>query len=268
MHGDRVVVRIERTVTAAAPKAASSGSSSGRSPLVGRYDRDEAGIGFVVPFDRRVLMDIVVPPAEEGGAQPGHMVTVELTRWPTATRGRDRPRDRGARDIDAPGVDTRSSSASTAFPTRTAPRRCRGAPRARAAATAGTTDAAGRTAGRTDFRGARPSRSTASTPATSTMRSPSSGCRTGTSGSACTSPTSRTTSGGQRARPRGVRARHVGVLPRARGPHVPRGTGDRPVQPQPARRPPGAVVPDGGGPPRAASSATSSTTASSTRASG
>ena len=55
------------------------------------------GMGYVVPFDRRVLMDIFMPPGQEGGASPGEMVTVELTRWPTADARRDRPRRRSAR---------------------------------------------------------------------------------------------------------------------------------------------------------------------------
>src|SRR5215475_8953123 len=62
MHGDRVVVRIER---------------------IKEDDRDDAargsratGMGYVVPFDRRVLMDIFVPPGHEGGASPGDMVSV------------------------------------------------------------------------------------------------------------------------------------------------------------------------------------------------
>src|SRR6478735_12318277 len=88
MHGDRVVVRIERVKD--------DGRVEGRvirvleranSSMVGRYDRDEQGMGFVVPFDRRVLMDIMIPPGQEGGASPGEMVTIELTRWPTSTRG-------------------------------------------------------------------------------------------------------------------------------------------------------------------------------------
>src|SRR4029450_11076035 len=88
MHGDRVVARIERVKD--------GGRVEGRiirilerknASLVGRYDRDADGMGFVVPFDRRVLMDIMVPPGQEGGASPGEMVTVELTRWPTSTRG-------------------------------------------------------------------------------------------------------------------------------------------------------------------------------------
>jgi ribonuclease R len=107
MHGDRVVVRIERVKE--------GGRAEGRiirileranEWIVGRYDRDADGMGYVVPFDRRVLMDIVVPPGQEGGASPGEMVTLELTRWPTSTRGAiGRVADvLGA--IDAPGVDT------------------------------------------------------------------------------------------------------------------------------------------------------------------
>src|SRR3989441_7950632 len=107
MHGDRVVVRIERLKE--------GGRAEGRiirilersgAGLIGRYDRDEAGMGYVVPFDRRVLMDIFVPPGQEGGAKPGEMVSVEITRWPTSTRGAVGRVDDVLGDIDAPGVDT------------------------------------------------------------------------------------------------------------------------------------------------------------------
>src|SRR5205823_311433 len=74
--------------------------------IVGRYDRDENGMGYVAPFDRRVLMDIFVPPGQEGGASPREMVVVELTRWPTATRGAIGHVTQVLGDIDAPGVDT------------------------------------------------------------------------------------------------------------------------------------------------------------------
>ena len=63
-------------------------------------------MGYVAPFDRRVLMDIFIPPGQEGGASPGEMVTVELTRWPTATRGAIGRVAEVLGDIDAPGVDT------------------------------------------------------------------------------------------------------------------------------------------------------------------
>jgi ribonuclease R len=107
MHGDRVVARIERIKE--------GGRVEGRvirvldrsnTWLVGRYDRDEAGMGYVVPFDRRVLMDIFVPPGQEGGASPGDMVMLELTRWPTSTRGAIGRVAEVLGNIDAPGVDT------------------------------------------------------------------------------------------------------------------------------------------------------------------
>jgi ribonuclease R len=107
MHGDRVVVRIERIKE--------GGRAEGRvirilervnTWLVGRYDRDENGMGYVAPFDRRVLMDIFIPPGQEGGASPGEMVSVELTRWPTSTRGAIGRVAEVIGDIDAPGVDT------------------------------------------------------------------------------------------------------------------------------------------------------------------
>src|SRR2546426_3117683 len=107
MHGDRVVVRIERIKE--------GGRAEGRiirilersnSTLVGRYDRDDSGMGHVAPFDRRMLMDIFVPAGQEGGASPGEMVIVELTRWPTATRGAIGHISEVLGDIDAPGVDT------------------------------------------------------------------------------------------------------------------------------------------------------------------
>jgi ribonuclease R len=115
MHGDRVVVRIERIKD--------DGRAEGRvirilerghATLVGRYERDDTarsesrstGMGYVVPFDRRVLMDIFIPPGQEGGASPGEMVTVELTRWPTPTRGAIGRVAEVLGGIDAPGVDT------------------------------------------------------------------------------------------------------------------------------------------------------------------
>ena len=107
MHGDRVVVRIERIKD--------GGRAEGRiirilerrtGSLVGRYDRDDSGMGHIAPFDRRVLMDVFVPPGQEGGASPGEMVIVELTRWPTATRGAIGRVAEVLGDINAPGVDT------------------------------------------------------------------------------------------------------------------------------------------------------------------
>jgi len=115
MHGDRVVARVERIKD--------GGRAEGRivrvlersnTSIVGRYDREETSrgesrsntMGYVAPFDRRVLMDIFIPPGQEGGATPGDMVIVELTRWPTGTRGAIGHVTEVLGDIDSPGVDT------------------------------------------------------------------------------------------------------------------------------------------------------------------
>ena len=107
MHGDRVVVRVER--------ARDSDRAEGRiirilergtSAIVGRYDQDERGRGFVVPFDRRLVMDVEVPPGESMDAKPGEMVTLAITTWPTQTRPAQGRVSEVLGDINAPGVDT------------------------------------------------------------------------------------------------------------------------------------------------------------------
>ena len=107
LHGDRVVVRIERY--------RDDGRAEGRivqvlergtATIVGRYDVDASGLGFVAPFDKRLTADIVIPRNETRDAEPGEMVTVEVTRWPTPSRG---PAGRILEvlgDINDPGVDT------------------------------------------------------------------------------------------------------------------------------------------------------------------
>src|SRR3989442_2253986 len=115
MHGDRVVVRLERIRDAGRAEGGIIRIlERANESIVGRYDRDDSsraesranGMGYVAPFDRRVLMDIFIPPGQEGGASPGDMVVVELTRWPTATRGAIGHVTEVLGDIDAPGVDT------------------------------------------------------------------------------------------------------------------------------------------------------------------
>ena len=202
-------------------------------------------MGYVVPFDRRVLMDIFVPPGQEGGASPGEMVIVELTRWPTADARRDRPRRRGARrhrrarrrhrdhhpqirhsrrafgrsDCRSRAARHRRLRARHPRPHRL-PRRADGHDRRRARARFRRCDH-DREAAERPFLARRAHRRRVALRA-----------------------------GGQRARSRGLRARHVGLLPRARRPHVPLGARDRALQPQPARRSAGAVVPDGSRSPR------------------
>ena len=105
MHGDRVTVRVERA----------EGRSEGRivrvleranQDLVGRYEIDQSGVGFVVPFDPRVVMDIQIASGATAGAVSGQMVVAEIDRWPTPARG---PIGRIVEVLGAledPGVDT------------------------------------------------------------------------------------------------------------------------------------------------------------------
>jgi len=107
VHGDRVVARVERVKEGGRIEGRIIRILSRRNvALVGRYDCDRQGMGFVVPFDRRVLMDILVPSGQEGGASPGEMVCVELTRPPTSSRGAVGRVVAVLGHIDAPGVDT------------------------------------------------------------------------------------------------------------------------------------------------------------------
>jgi len=53
---------------------------------LGRYEEDGRFGGHVLPFDKRVLHEIFIPPGDEGGARRGEMVQAEITRPPSATR--------------------------------------------------------------------------------------------------------------------------------------------------------------------------------------
>ena len=106
MHGDRVVARIERRTERGFEGRIIRILERSQDAIVGRFEVDDAGLGYVVPFDRRVLTDVHVPTGQSSSAEPGEMVLVEITRWPTATRG---PVGRVAEvlgHIDEPGVDT------------------------------------------------------------------------------------------------------------------------------------------------------------------
>jgi ribonuclease R len=106
MHGDRVVARIERVSDRGAEGRILRILERGSSTVVGRFDVDERGMGFVVPFDRRLIMDVYIPSGEESKASPGDMVVVEITRWPTPTRPPLGRITEVLGDIDEPGVDT------------------------------------------------------------------------------------------------------------------------------------------------------------------
>ena len=105
MHGDRVVVRIERDGARPEGRIVRILERASQS-IVGRFDQDGNGAGYVIPFDRRVIMDVQVDPADSLGAKKGEMVTAEITRWPTAARPAAGKITEVLGPLDAPGVDT------------------------------------------------------------------------------------------------------------------------------------------------------------------
>jgi ribonuclease R len=107
LHGDRVVVRVERHRSDGRAEGHIVQVLERRAPtIVGRYVVDPSGLRYVVPFDRRMVADVLIARGDARDAEPGKMVTVEVTRWPTPTRG---PAGRIVEvlgEIDDPGVDT------------------------------------------------------------------------------------------------------------------------------------------------------------------
>ncbi len=83
LHGDRVMAR----VIGIDPRGRREGVvvevlERARTSVVGRYVvRD--GMVFVVPEEKRIAQDIVIPRGGEGGATEGQMVVVEITAPPT-----------------------------------------------------------------------------------------------------------------------------------------------------------------------------------------
>jgi ribonuclease R len=147
LHGDRVVARIEHQRGDRAEGRIIRILDRANATLVGRYDVDETSLGFVVPFDRRVLADVQVAAGESLDAAAGDMVLVELTRWPTATRP---PVGRVLEvlgPIDEAGVDTRIIIRKHALPDE------HGADAVAEAARLGDLVSPSDLAGRTDFRG-------------------------------------------------------------------------------------------------------------------
>ena len=106
MHGDRVVARVERRTDKGLEGRIVRILERSQETIVGRFETDDAGLGYVVPFDRRVLTDVQVPSGQSSSAEPGEMVLVEITRWPTATRGPAGKVVEVLGGIDEPGVDT------------------------------------------------------------------------------------------------------------------------------------------------------------------
>jgi ribonuclease R len=117
LHGDRVVARVERRGPKGPEGRIIRVLDRANQRLVGRYEDDGRFGGHVVPFDRRVLHEVFVPPGESMDAGAGLMVTVEITRPPTATRN---PAGRVVAllgRLEDPGVDLKVVVAKHGLPT-------------------------------------------------------------------------------------------------------------------------------------------------------
>jgi len=147
LHGDRVVVRVERTSSKGPEGRIIRVLERAQQRVVGRYE-SEGGIGgHVAPFDRRVLHELFVPRGQEGSAESGEMVTAEMTQPPTATRNPIGRVIEVLGRLTDPGVDLKVIMAKYALPDAFPPEVAREAERV--ALPPGPAD----TARRRDFRG-------------------------------------------------------------------------------------------------------------------
>ena len=86
MHGDRVVVRPERDFKRNRLQGKLVEITQRHNKqVVGRYYR-ESGIGFVVPDDKRMGQDIMIPPDSANGATNGQFVVVSIIEHPNRSR--------------------------------------------------------------------------------------------------------------------------------------------------------------------------------------
>ena len=97
MHGDRVVARVERVTDNGAEGRILRILERGSATIVGRFEADGSGAGFVVPFDRRLIMDVQIPPASRATPEPDDMVVGRDHALADGRARPARPRHRGAR---------------------------------------------------------------------------------------------------------------------------------------------------------------------------
>ncbi|MCK4509609.1 MAG: ribonuclease R [Desulfuromonadales bacterium] len=87
MHGDMVVVRLERSLRTGRPEGrVIRVEQRAYQTLVGRYQADH-GVGYVSPVDPHLQDDLLIPPGAAGDAKPGQMVLVEIESYPGYSRG-------------------------------------------------------------------------------------------------------------------------------------------------------------------------------------
>ena len=87
MHGDRVLVRIEREVPGGRGPEGSIVRvlARARASVVGRIERT-GEYAYLTPADPRLTQDVFIPDGRVGEARTGQMVVAEITAWPAARR--------------------------------------------------------------------------------------------------------------------------------------------------------------------------------------
>lgn len=86
LHGDRVLASVTGEDQRGRREALVAEILSRRSArVVGRY-LQEAGFGMVVPDDKRLALDLRIPPQKSMKAKPGDVVVAEIVEWPDTHR--------------------------------------------------------------------------------------------------------------------------------------------------------------------------------------
>ena len=86
LHGDRVVARVSKVDRRGRREAQIVDVVEHQHhTIVGRFVH-EAGAMFVIPQDRRITHEVLIPPNEFGDAQAGEIVVAQITRQPNGTR--------------------------------------------------------------------------------------------------------------------------------------------------------------------------------------
>ncbi|TNF91867.1 MAG: RNB domain-containing ribonuclease, partial [Gammaproteobacteria bacterium] len=83
MHGDRALVRISGKDRKGRPEGKLvEVLERGHKELVGHYHR-ESGVAFVMPHNRKIVQDVLIPEGEQGEAKHSDIVVVDLVEYPT-----------------------------------------------------------------------------------------------------------------------------------------------------------------------------------------
>ncbi|QSO48590.1 ribonuclease R [Alicyclobacillus mengziensis] len=106
MSGDKVMVRVERSASGGNRREGKiiRVLERGTNRVVGKFThyKDHA---FVTPLDKRFPQDIYISAEETMDAHDGYVVVVEITSFPTATRGPEGKVVEVLGHPDAPGID-------------------------------------------------------------------------------------------------------------------------------------------------------------------